>query len=92
MLRARLLLGRPYRPQHGFRDLALAHDDLVGAQPAQVLDLGIVVRSGHLDAATSAADNIRFVLGTKGVTSMVFGSLQPENIVANARALCTKQA
>lgn len=48
--------------------------------------------SGHLNAAATAADNIRFVLGTSGVTSMVFGSLKAENIVANARALCAKQA
>ncbi len=48
--------------------------------------------SGHIDTVGDAAENIRFVIGTTGVTSMVFGSLKPENIVANARALCNKQA
>jgi len=43
--------------------------------------------SGHVDGLGSVAENIRFVIGTPGVTSLVFGSLNPENILANARAL-----
>lgn len=42
--------------------------------------------SGHL-AGASAAESIRFVVGTPGVTSLVFGSASPENLRANARAL-----
>lgn len=50
--------------------------------------------SGHLatygqspeKTAALLADNIRFVLDTPGVTSMVFGSLNPANIRANVAA------
>ena len=40
--------------------------------------------SGH---AGNAAASIRFVTGTPGVTSMVFGSLNPDNILSNINAL-----
>lgn len=43
--------------------------------------------SGHVEGLGSPAENIRFVTGTPGVTSLVFGSLNPANILANARAL-----
>lgn len=43
--------------------------------------------SGHVDGLGDLADNIRFVTQTPGVTSLVFGSLKPENILANVRAL-----
>jgi aryl-alcohol dehydrogenase-like predicted oxidoreductase len=41
--------------------------------------------SGHVDSR-EAAEHIRFVVGTPGVTSLVIGSLNPDNIRANARA------
>jgi aryl-alcohol dehydrogenase-like predicted oxidoreductase len=41
--------------------------------------------SGHMGPEGAAA-HIRFVLDTPGVTCLVFGSLDPENIRANARA------
>jgi aryl-alcohol dehydrogenase-like predicted oxidoreductase len=41
--------------------------------------------SGHV-GPEGAAENIRFVLGTPGVTSLVIGSINPDNIRANARA------
>jgi aryl-alcohol dehydrogenase-like predicted oxidoreductase len=43
--------------------------------------------SGHLGKPSEAMEHIRFVTGTPGVTSLVFGSLSPENIRSNARAL-----
>jgi aryl-alcohol dehydrogenase-like predicted oxidoreductase len=43
--------------------------------------------SGHLRGAHDALDHIRFVTETPGVTSLIFGSISPENIRANARAL-----
>lgn len=46
--------------------------------------------SGHVGSLGDLAENIRFVIGTPGVTSLVFGSLKPDNILSNARALATK--
>ncbi|HYD18800.1 MAG TPA: aldo/keto reductase [Patescibacteria group bacterium] len=43
--------------------------------------------SGHVAGLGGTGENIRFVAGTPGVTSLVFGSLNPENIRANAAAL-----
>jgi aryl-alcohol dehydrogenase-like predicted oxidoreductase len=43
--------------------------------------------SGHVSGPTDARDNIRFVLETPGVTSLVFGSLNARNILANIKAL-----
>lgn len=43
--------------------------------------------SGHIAGASDVAANIRFVAGTTGVTSLVFGSLSPANIRANVGAL-----
>lgn len=42
--------------------------------------------SGHMADATALAENIGFVLQTPGVTTLVFGSLNPKNIRANVRA------
>lgn len=42
--------------------------------------------SGHIADAAALRENIRFVLQTPGVTSMVFGSLNPANIRQNAAA------
>lgn len=42
--------------------------------------------SGHIAGAQALQDNIRFVLETAGVTSMVFGSLNPDNIRKNVAA------
>ncbi len=41
--------------------------------------------SGHLDAIGSLEENIHFVLETPGVTSLVFGSIAPANILGNIR-------
>ena len=41
--------------------------------------------SGHI--GDDVAEQIRFVTGTPGVTSLVFGSINPDNIRANARAI-----
>jgi hypothetical protein len=43
--------------------------------------------SGHVRELGDLAENIRFVVGTPGVNSLVFGSLNPDNIRANASAL-----
>jgi hypothetical protein len=40
--------------------------------------------SGHVGTLGDLEENIRFVLETEGVTSLVFGSLKPANIRANA--------
>ena len=42
--------------------------------------------SGHLDAIGGLDENIRFVLDTPGVTSLVFGSITRTNILSNLRA------
>lgn len=42
--------------------------------------------SGHIADAVALQENIRFVLQTPGVTAMVFGSLNPDNIRKNAVA------
>jgi aryl-alcohol dehydrogenase-like predicted oxidoreductase len=42
--------------------------------------------SGHLDAVGGLEENIRFVLDTPGVTSLLFGSITPANILANIQA------
>jgi len=41
--------------------------------------------SGHVNTVGGLEDNIRFILGTPGVTSLVFGSTTPANILANIR-------
>jgi aryl-alcohol dehydrogenase-like predicted oxidoreductase len=46
--------------------------------------------SGHIGGLGDLGDNIRFVTETPGVTSLVFGSLKPDNILANVRALGRK--
>jgi hypothetical protein len=38
------------------------------------------------------ADNIRFILGTPGVTTLLFGSIDAANIRANAAALTPDRA
>jgi hypothetical protein len=45
--------------------------------------------SGHIGNPGEAAQHIRFVTGTAGVTSLIFGSISPQNIRANARAVAT---
>lgn len=45
------------------------------------------LNSGHVGDLGSAAGSIRFILGTPGVTTLVFGSLNADNIRANARVL-----
>lgn len=48
--------------------------------------------SGHLDTIGGLEENIRFVLETPGVTSLVFGSITPTNILSNIRAACGTRA
>jgi aryl-alcohol dehydrogenase-like predicted oxidoreductase len=43
--------------------------------------------SGHIGTLGDLGENIRFVAGTPGVTSLVFGSLKPQNILNNIKAL-----
>ncbi|HYI28458.1 MAG TPA: aldo/keto reductase [Bradyrhizobium sp.] len=43
--------------------------------------------SGHVAGADDAAEHIRFVLATPGVTSLVIGSIDPGHIRANACAM-----
>ena len=43
--------------------------------------------SGHIDSLGDLTEHIRFVIRTPGVTSLVFGSISPDNIRANARAV-----
>jgi aryl-alcohol dehydrogenase-like predicted oxidoreductase len=43
--------------------------------------------SGHVRGPAGAAEHIRFITATSGVTSLVIGSISPENIRANARAV-----
>lgn len=74
-------------------------DEVAVLPDAQKSGAAVLVKkglaSGHLGgmaqnpaaASTLLADNIRFVLDTPGVTSMVFGSLNPENIRANVAAV-----
>jgi len=45
------------------------------------------LNSGHVGNLGDISENIRFILDTPGVTTLVFGSLDPDNIRANARAL-----
>ncbi|MBU6474955.1 MAG: aldo/keto reductase [Alphaproteobacteria bacterium] len=42
--------------------------------------------SGHVGTLGGVEENIRFILGTEGVTSLVFGSLSPANILNNIKA------
>ncbi|MCE9507507.1 MAG: aldo/keto reductase [Alphaproteobacteria bacterium] len=42
--------------------------------------------SGHIDSIGGLEDNIRFILETPGVTSLVFGSITPANILTNIKA------
>lgn len=42
--------------------------------------------SGHIACLGDVGDNVRFVLSTPGVTSLVFGSLQAQNILDNIAA------
>ena len=42
--------------------------------------------SGHINTMGSLEKNIRFILETPGVTSLVFGSVTPANILTNIRA------
>jgi aryl-alcohol dehydrogenase-like predicted oxidoreductase len=42
--------------------------------------------SGHVGPLGAVSDNIRFVLNTPGVTSLVFGSINAKNIAANIAA------
>jgi aryl-alcohol dehydrogenase-like predicted oxidoreductase len=43
--------------------------------------------SGRVGSFDDVAGNIRFIVNTPGVTSLIFGSINPDNIRANASAL-----
>ena len=43
--------------------------------------------SGHIDGLGDLTEHVRFIVRTPGVTSLVFGSISPDNIRANARAV-----
>jgi aryl-alcohol dehydrogenase-like predicted oxidoreductase len=43
--------------------------------------------SGHVDALGGVEENIRFVVETAGVTSLVFGSIRSGSILSNIKAL-----
>jgi aryl-alcohol dehydrogenase-like predicted oxidoreductase len=43
--------------------------------------------SGHIGSPSEALEHIRFITSTPGVTSLIFGSISPENIRANTSAL-----
>ncbi len=43
--------------------------------------------SGHIGGLGDPSEHIRFVIDTPGVTSLVFGSISPDHIRANARAM-----
>jgi aryl-alcohol dehydrogenase-like predicted oxidoreductase len=45
--------------------------------------------SGHIGELGDIAENIRFIVDTPGVTSLIFGSLNPDNIRTNVSALTT---
>jgi aryl-alcohol dehydrogenase-like predicted oxidoreductase len=45
------------------------------------------LNSGDISKLGSVPENLSFIVGTPGVTSLVFGSLDPDNIRANAAAL-----
>ena len=45
--------------------------------------------SGHIGSVGALEENIRFVLETPGVTSLVFGSITPANILTNIQAAKT---
>lgn len=43
--------------------------------------------SGHIERLGDLSENIRFIIDTPGVTCLIFGSLDPAHIRANAEAL-----
>lgn len=71
----------------GYTDEAAVIPAAAAAGKAVLVKKGL--GSGHLGAGGGTlADHIGFVLNTAGVTSMVFGSLNPANIRANVEAAC----
>jgi len=75
---------RAYTAQRLVIDAACANRKLV------LVKKGLA--SGHVGDLGDVADNIRFILGTPGVTTLLFGSIDPVNIRANARALTPDRA
>jgi aryl-alcohol dehydrogenase-like predicted oxidoreductase len=72
-----------YNKNHTAERLVIDHARTKGR--AVLVKKGLV--SGHIGTPGEAADHIRFVTRTPGVTSLVFGSITPENIRANVRAV-----
>lgn len=54
---------------------------------AVLVKKGIATIDGRVPEPAENAENIRFVLDTPGVTSLVFGSLKPANILSNINTL-----
>jgi aryl-alcohol dehydrogenase-like predicted oxidoreductase len=71
-----------YNKNHPDEKEVIAHARKAGK--AVLVKKGLA--SGHLDTIGGFEENIRFILETEGVTSLVFGSLTPANILANIRA------
>lgn len=66
-------------------------DDLPVVEYAKSKNKAILVKkglaSGHVANLGELSSNIKFVTGTAGVTSMIFGSLSPKNILSNIAAI-----
>jgi aryl-alcohol dehydrogenase-like predicted oxidoreductase len=75
---------RAYTAQRPVIDAARASRKLVFVKKG--------LASGHVGDVGNVADNIRFILGTPGVTTLLFGSIDPANIRANAAALTPDRA
>jgi aryl-alcohol dehydrogenase-like predicted oxidoreductase len=69
----------------GYTDERAVIDYAHGKGRAVLVKKGLA--SGHVAGLGDLAANIRFVTETPGVTSLVFGSLKQDNILANVRAL-----
>jgi len=69
----------------GYQDEKPVLDAAVALGKPVLIKKGLA--SGHLGTAAETAENIRFVAATPGAACLVFGSLNPANIRANAAAL-----
>lgn len=73
---------RTYTVEKATLDYAREHGKAVLVKKA--------LASGYLDAVGGLEENIRFVLETPGVTSLVFGSITPANILTNIHVANTR--
>jgi len=72
-----------YNKNHADRRDVIEHARRAGK--AVLIKKGL--ESGHVASLGDLAGNIRFIVNTPGVTSLVFGSLNPDHVRANAHAL-----